>query len=404
MWVIPLTPVEKTMPESSKQDLADRISSFIRPAFRLTGDGCFLSWQQREAVQGCMIFIVIIAHAYQIMRMPVLEPWFRFSYETPLMLTFLCLPLLTIVKPATGARLRDLFIRYFVPYAVFLTVLSLLNWFSGGADRSWSEQFLLWATAMLMGNIDSAIDAASSGYLWFMPAFLLFQFTLGLYYAMRSRMAIFAFLAMLVGLAFIGQGRDSWAADLPFNIAIVVYTLPLSVVIAHMLNRLQHINHRYIAGLVFLALFLALTALTISWDSLYRVYLANFYTVLQFDEFATHIVRAVFGTVGILMFAPLLEKVFVFRWVGQNVLIMYLAHWPIMHFVSKVANKVFGLNPSENLPGILMIIISFFLTAALARVIAGSSWLNAFVTPRNFTNYKEAFGIRPMLATAKRSE
>jgi|GEM_PF-3281221 len=104
------------------------------------------------------------------------------------------------------------------------------------------------------------------------------------------------------------------------------------------------------------------------------------------------------------MFAPLLEKVFVFRWVGQNVLIMYLGHLPIMRFVEKVAVSGLGLDPSENLTGALLTIISFLLTAALARGIAGSSWLSAFVTPRNFMHYKEAFGIRQTLTTAKRPE
>ncbi len=163
------------MTESSKQDLADRISTFIRPAFRLTGDGCFLSWQQRDAVQGFMIFIVFIAHAYGVMRMPMLKAATGFAYETPLMLTFLCLSLLTVVKPATGARLRDMFIRYFVPYAIFLTAMSLLFWLTWASDRSWSEQLFLWATAMLMNNLASAREAAGSSFLWFMPALLLFQ-------------------------------------------------------------------------------------------------------------------------------------------------------------------------------------------------------------------------------------
>jgi hypothetical protein len=389
------------MPKLSKQDLADRISTFIRPAFRLTGDGCFLSWQQREAVQGFMIFLIAMAHAYRVMHMPVLKTFERFAYESPLMLIFMCLPLLTIVKPATGARLRDLFVRYFVPYAVFLAVLSLYAWPDRYSDRSASEQLFFWATAMVMNTYKTTGDVAYSSYLWFMPAFLLFQFILSLYYAMRSRIAIVAFLAMLIGMAFIGQGEDSWAADLPFNLAIVLYTLPLSIVIAHALNRLQHIKHRYIAGLVFFAIYVALSVLTRSWDSAFFLFFAQFYTLLQFDEFATHIVRVTCGSVGVLMFAPLLAKVFVFRWIGQNVLIMYLAHLPIMRLVNKVARQYLGLDTSETLTGVILIIITLVLSAIVAKVIASSSWLSAFITPRNLTNYKEAFGIRPKLATAK---
>jgi len=390
------------MPESNKKDFADRISNFIRPAYRLTGDGCFLSWQQRDAVQGFMIVVIILAHAYRVMKMPTLEAFHDIAYESPLMLAFLCLPLLNIVKPATAARLKDLFVRYYVPYAVFLTALTFYAWYTRYGGRSWDEQFMLWATAMLKNNYESTGDVAYSSYLWFMPAFLLFQFMLALYYALSNRMAVLAFLALLVGLAFIGQGEGSWAANLPFTFATVVYTLPLSIIIAHILNRMQHIRHRYIAGLVCVAIYIALTALTRSWDSSFIIYFAQFYTVLQFDEFATHIVRSIFGSVSILMLAPLLEKVFVFRWVGQNVLIMYMGHLPIMRMVDRLARNKLGLDPSDFLTGTLIIVVTMLLTAAVAKGIAASSWLSAFITPRNITHYKEAFGIKPAPSTATR--
>lgn len=95
--------------------------------------------------------------------------------------------------------------------------------------------------------------------------------------------------------------------------------------------------------------------------------------------------RVVIGSLAILLFSPLLEKIGAFPWIGQNVLIMYLGHLPVMRMVEKAARAT-GLDPSETITGSIVIIVSLRLTGMLARGIVASAWLSAFVTPRNFSH------------------
>jgi hypothetical protein len=379
------------MGEPSAQEEENGLISFIRPSFSMVGNGRLISWDQRDSMMGFLILIIMIGHNFVLGGTD--SALFNWIYASPVILIFMTLPVLTMVKPMTASRARDLVTRYMVPYVIFATAVAVMFWLTGGSDRSWQEQLGYWGLTMLMNNGKAASTMAQSGYLWFLPAFLAFQLCLGLYYRLSPLVTFLFFLALMAAFAFIGQGEDSWTAVLPFSLGVTIYCLPLSILIAHGVNKLQHAKHRFMLGGVLLLICVGLTMITNSWDSQYRIHRTVVYSVLQFDEFAVHILRVIAGSIGMLLIVPpLIGNFRPFLWIGRNVLVIYLAHLPIFRALV-AASRAAGHDPVSVLDGTLILIVTLSASCGLAWAIGSVDWLRMRIMPRDFQQLKQVLGL-----------
>jgi hypothetical protein len=374
-------------PQGGKSTLLD----YMRPSFSLVGDGRLISWDQRDSMQGFLLFFIIVGHNY-VLGGPSSD-LFDWLYKAPTILVFMSLPLLTAVRPLSATRALDLTTRYMVPYLIFATAITLAYWLTEGSDRPWQTQLGYWAVAMLMNNAKASVTMVSSGgYLWFLPAFLAFQLSLGLFYRLGRRGAYLFLAALMLGFAFIGQGEHAWTSVLPFTFGVTIYCLPLSILIAHGLNRLQDTQHRLLLGGLLVLICIGLTLLTNSWDSGYRIHRTFVHTLLQADEFLLHAVRVVIGAIGVLLLAPLINYIRPFRWMGSNIVVIYLAHLPIYRVLLAVYKALIH-EPVSLLDGMLLLAVTLAISCALAWAINSIDWLRVRIMPKNFMQLKQNLGL-----------
>jgi len=117
--------------DSSNKKNKKTLLDYIRPSFALVGDGRLISWEQRDSLQGFLLFFIIVGHNY-LLGGPSSD-LFDWIYKAPTILVFMGLPLLMTVKPLSLTRALDLITRYMVPYLLFATAITLAYWLTEGA-------------------------------------------------------------------------------------------------------------------------------------------------------------------------------------------------------------------------------------------------------------------------------
>lgn len=273
-----------------------------------------------------------------------------------------------------SSRLIDIFVRFLVPFILFLTLATLARALTG------SFAPLAYLRALAIGNARSINAACDMSLFWFLPAFAAFLILLNGLGALLSRsgMPWVVLGAVCLGCLFVSYGlpRD-FAAFVPLGLAIAIYIIPSSIVFTVLSRYLESSGNlrRTCIGIGALLVFL------------FSIYATNsaFIDISLFrygqDQSLAVFLIAICASISANVFLKVIAMALpegrltsgLFR-MGSASLVIFLVHSFIQAPLVKVAQ---ALLPG-NMPALAVIVA----IAILAMAIAVSLWVDRMLRER----------------------
>lgn len=303
--------------------------------------------------------------------------------------SFLLIPFLYEATAFSRSRLRDRFVRYIVPHAVFLAI-SCAVYFLLFIPKQ-SAEILRWLVSVGMAVVFSSESMYNevSGFrlFWFLPALWVLVSILTAYYAVERKGKIAILLVAVCVHLFLGLVPMSVLPYVPWGLPIVLFVFPLGLLAGELWRRYDGTSvWLYIFGAAFII------CLYLSWVMNSFVGLAGepqVYSILDPGQLLFHdllLLSALFGLLGISNRLPDL----LFRKLGAASLFLYLAHGLVWQFLLRTglldwAKSSFGVNLGTVL-GTYIVTLGVCLILYDVLKARGTIW--SFVFPRSADSWQ----------------
>ena len=295
--------------------------------------------QTVEAAKGILILLVIFGHASNFWTP---EPFVTFSIKFFHVACFLLFPFIYDVRKPDLTYCRDRFIRYYVPFAVFLLAYSALYLLViRGFDDigSWIKDVGL---ALTVGNAPMLDNASGLRALWFLPMLLMVVF-LNAFVVGTQKFRLWFLLVMgFVLHAFVGIIDLSTKFYLPFGLIGAIYLLWLGIVIRAICS---YISQEKLKKFSYGFLILSLAGIYMAYlnGSLIKFPVLVFPSILTLTDLIIHDIIIV-SMFLFLITSSLFKNIQPLKWLGQNSLILYLSHLLFLALSMKIAIKIFDVS------------------------------------------------------------
>lgn len=319
-----------------------------------------------DAAKGILILLVVIGHAANFFNP---EPFPFLGVKFFHVAVFLLLPFVYDVKPLTLNLLRDRFIRYYVPYAVFLVGYAVLYLvFMRGIDETgaWFGDLI---KALMIGNGRIIDSAAGLSALWFLPAYLTVSLGISLLIG-RWRWPLWVLFSVAVALnASVGALPDPVRHLLPMGLVNVAFLFVLGLCLRICFEALPR-AYIHKAAPFFLTGFLAFMAASYIFQTYIKFPVMILPTILTPLDWIVHdgiiLLAALF-----LLSTTWLRGIKWLRYFGQKSLQIYLLHLPFVLLPSVIGQRYLYTGPDSVLSWII-----FAVLAAMALLCACiSAWI-----------------------------
>lgn len=295
--------------------------------------------QSVDAAKGILILLVIFGHASNFWTP---EPFATFSIKFFHVACFLLFPFIYDVKKPDLAYCRDRFIRYYVPFAVFLIgyaglYLLLIRGF--GDVAAWLKDLGL---ALTIANAPMLDAASGLRALWFLPMLLALVFMNAFAVGTQKISLWFLLLAGFALHASVGMIEAPEKFYLPFGFVGAAYLLWLGIVIRAICTyarkeKLQKFSYG------FLALSLAGICAAYVNGSLIKFPVLAFPSAMNIGDLIVHDIIIV-SMFLFLITASLFKNIKPLRWFGQNSLVLYLSHLLFLALSMQIMIKNFDVS------------------------------------------------------------
>lgn len=341
-----------------------------------------------DAAKGILILLVIFGHASNFWTP---EPFITFSIKFFHVACFLLFPFIYDMKPLTLPFIRDRFVRYYVPFGIFLLGYSILYFIAFGDILQMTQWSFDVMQAFFFGTAMFLDEASGLRALWFLPVLLSLTF---ISYFLIGNLKIHIIGLLMMSLLLhvtVGILPVDIAAYIPFGIVNAFYLLFLGLVVRWIVSFLKPVLDRL--ALVFLGLSILGVFLSFHFDTLIK------FPVMALPDMHQPLGLVIHGLIIVSMFLFLITNKFLQRftflkWCGQNSLILYLAHLLFLAVSMQYTTKYFETDHVD-IQSFLIVcfifIFSFFGGTSIVFIIKKYDFLASFITPRTWEHWASTF-------------
>ena len=340
-----------------------------------------------NALKGILILFIIVGHNLAISyNYPTLvRIFYYFNVQC-----FFVLAFILNNKPFSIELLRDRAVRYLTPYLVFMT-MSAAIWMLLIVRRI-PDGFLSWirifALALYNGNERTILAAVGMQVFWFLPS--LFSLVMLRSLCIRHEALYVPFViagtVWMGSVALLSPRILSW---LPLGLSPALFFFNICLFTHWVTSRTTSANERFVtataigstATLTFLIIIIPL-----NWV---RASIPGYYNLLQPAEFIVGIIFPITMYPSLLYAAKLLRRNHLLALCGKYSLSIFLIH---MFIYRALCFAVFGGKQFANFSivgsqlevGLLLFVITLFVSLGISVAIARLPWLNNLIFPRDW--------------------
>lgn len=344
-----------------------------------------------DSAKGLLVLFVIFGHASNFYTV---EPYPFFALKFFHVACFLLFPFIYTWHDFTLSLAANRFVRYYVPFAVFVIFYAFLNLiiFRGGASgfSDWAFDVL---KALTLAN-GAQLDAAS-GFkaLWFLPVYISLVFLL-----LALPKNYWLLIVAVMAHASAGLVPEPFKHDIPMGLVIALYLVFPGLLIRLYMQRTDA-QKRRAHSVMFLIFFMALLNVSYIRETHIK------FPVLDLPSIGEPLSLLVHG--GIILSAflfltttPLLKKLRALLWCGENSLTLYLTHLPFLAAGVIAAEKLLPARtfPFESLAVIAVFLFSFSGAACCVFILERTPLLKRFLMPRDIHDWP----VTRLLQSSKR--
>lgn len=284
-----------------------------------------------DAVKGILIICIVLGHTS---IANTLIPALKITVYSFHIHCFLLFPFLFPAKPFTASSIKDVLIRYGVPYVIFVTFCSILYHCVTSSNINLFFWFRNLLRGLLTGNGLYLKIACGFGLYWFMPVILVLNLLKNFLYSQKPFVR-----QLLIGVSCLGHlllGAMSWRHKqyFPFfGIHIAVFVLPLGLLCGYVFRKYFFI----LTKMRWLILFLFVLAIA----TMFRVDSSVCLSHLGVPSYKSPFLLLIHNLIPILafytflLFSNVLAKAPFMALIGSGSLPIYLTHQIFVQAVSK---------------------------------------------------------------------
>lgn len=342
-----------------------------------------------DAIKGILILLIVLGHNVILIQA---APWLRLFLYNWHVYAFFLVAMVLPIRSASLADLRDRAVRYYVPFAIFLTIACILSAAASGLDAP-VERGTAWLKALLIGSAYWAEQASGAQLFWFLPALL--GFTLLRFGWHRARGAGVPELILCLGAlaAFLTMGLLPAAAVhwTPLGLPIALYILGPSLLFVWLWPHVGPSGNRVMVLTALGLLIAAAVANGLAFSLGTSLILAQLkvYSVREPVALLVHAAIPILNCLAIVAVLRLLPRLGVLEAFGRHSLLIYLSHQLIYTPLVMVTRRLVG--PPTPLAGIVIYVVVVALSLAFAVWISRTGRLRALVIPGSWAEWKSAF-------------
>ena len=215
---------------SEKAWSAEQASPDVRPIASKAGalppflSGKLIDAATGSAMRGLLIVAIVLGHNRSLLAV---APEFHHLYYWHVH-GFFFLAFASRGFVSGGYAVRDMLVRYLVPFAVFLTLGTLINMARAPAQADISA----YLTALVIGSSRLCDRASNMSLLWFLPAlagFVTVSILISRLVARASAWPLFVAMILGTGVLLVALIPRDALKYVPLGLPIVAYVLPLSL-------------------------------------------------------------------------------------------------------------------------------------------------------------------------------
>lgn len=306
-----------------------------------------------NAAKGVLILFVILGHASNFWTP---EPFLTFSIKYFHVACFLLFPFIYDIRKFDTSFIKNIFARYYVPFAVFLVGYSVLYFIYASPDiQNWGQAII---ESLIFGN-KPMLDAASGlRALWFMPALISIVIIKALFI---GRFKIPLWVLLLISLCFhisVGAIPEPLKYYLPMGLTNALYLTFIGLLIRYLciaksIEYLQKNSH------VFLFIFIASIFFSHYFDTLIKfpvIFLPDYFDLRSIIIHDIIIISAFM----FLITSSFFKKLNFLKWCGRNSLTIYLTHLLFLAMSMTIAIKYFDVSNVDFLSAFIIFSIFVF--------------------------------------------
>ena len=349
-----------------------------------------LTRNEIDTVKGILIICIVTGHT---LLSNTLLPSLKTVLYAFHVYCFLFLPFIFVSKPFNFDTIKNTFIRYAVPYVIFVTLCSIV--YNFGIQHNIS--FISWlenlSRGIITGNDLYLEMACGFGLYWFLPVLIVLNILRNFYYAQRSSLKTLLIILFCIGHILFGAMLWKHKQYFPFfGFHIAVYIMPLGILCGFIYHNLFSFLIKF--RLLVLLLFILSIYLMIENHSEVCLSHMGVYSYRSPALFLLHNLIPILALFSFLTFSNIITKVPFVSFIGKNSLIIYLSHQIF----------IYGIETSLSTFDILKSNIIFLLATGLFSLFCGVCFplgimyilnsrqnLRRLILPRNANEFFHAF-------------
>lgn len=306
---------------------------------------------------------------------------------------FFILPLLYPSKALNREFVRDRFVRYFVPFALWVSIASLayLLFTPLGASFSW-EWVIDFLLALVLGNAPVLKDVCGLEMYWFLPALMLLTLIRSSFSVLPSLFEKWFLGVSIVSFVCVG-GIDefyaSWQVWSCFSV-ISLWPICLSAMWLQKLMLRYHAAVSIVLGSIGLVVALKILA---DEGAIINIARLEFVEFTNGSAFLGQFIAPIAAFITVSGTARLISSFPVIEFFGQHSLMIYLTHSLVFYSLFFSYTKFLGDVPKTLVSGMSFFVFTLISSICIAEFIKRSGRLRRLMTPRSWSEFKSIFRV-----------
>jgi fucose 4-O-acetylase-like acetyltransferase len=336
---------------------------------------------QSDAIKGVLILMVVIGHNLFLTTSIHQLKSVLYSFHV------FCFFFLIFIRPAksiTFGEVRDLIIRYLVPF-LFFSVLSHVAFFSFVSDGRTGN---IWSviTDILIGSADSLKRTTGFQLYWFLPAF--FSLTLvHMFISSQNRCIKYVLIALTIVLhGFIPMLPSTVKFYNLFSILCSIYVFPLGLAIGKLLEILYKNSflQKSLTSKVLIWILTIASILYACFDERLYINLAilDLFDYASLGKMLFYDLLPILIFASLVMLAPMLSRFSQIGFLGHHSLVIYLTHQIIFRVTERVM-FIAGVRLSDPINGLLTLTVSLTIAVLFSVMMQRFTSIWVLIFPRN---------------------